>query len=503
MKSDEAGVGDLGATLRRGAVISAVVLVVVQATSLLQTLVLARLLSPTDIGLFAAGTLLSGVLLTLSEGGLRGALIQRDGDVDDAADTVFWASLITGTAMSLALLAASPLIGMLFNSRVAGLIAAATSGTLVLHSMTNVPDALMQRRFNFKRRLIVDPSVALSFAVVSVVLAALGFGVWSLVAGSYASLLVWVATTWLLAGWKPGHGRASVRMWRELARFAFPLVIEGVGDRCRETIETTVVGRGLSTAALGYYRYGRRIALIPGLAVVQVCSYVLFPAFSRIAGDPARFRRAFLRALGWIWFAAAPVAALVVALGEPATVVLLGEKWRPAGVVLMALTGYGLGEALNAVCGESLKGAGRPQLLNWLTAVGLVSLVGLLFALIPFGLVGVGLAISLSAVTVGVVNLAIARRVVGVSVAEILARLVPPVIGALVALAIIGPLEHLVLHSDQHPAVAALALLGLQSVLFGLIYLVVLRMVAPATIAELGRGVRAFRTRGQRTATSD
>ena len=115
----------------------------------------------------------------------------------------------------------------------------------------------------------------------------------------------------------------------------------------------------------------------------------------------------------------------------------------------MALTGYGLGEALNAVCGESLKGAGRPQLLNWLTAVGLVSLIGLLVVLIPFGLVGVGLAISLSAVTVGVVNLAMARRVIGVSVGELLTRLVPPVIGALVALAIVAPLEHLVVHSDQ------------------------------------------------------
>jgi PST family polysaccharide transporter len=471
------------------------VLVIGQATSFCQTLVLARLLSPAEVGLFAAGTLLSGVLITVSEGGLRGALIQRQTDLDDAAETVFWASLITGTLMSLALLAASPLISLLFANRTAGLVAAATSGTLLLHSMTNVPDGLMQRRFNFKRRLIVDPSVALSFAVVAVVCAALGLGVWSLVAGSYASLLVWVASTWLLAGWRPGHGRASVRMWRELARFGLPLVIEGVGDRCRETIETTVVSRGLSTTALGYYRYGRRIALIPGLAVIQVCSYVLFPAFSRIAGDPARFRRAFLRALAWIWLAAAPVAALIVALGEPAAVVLLGEKWRPAGVVLMALTGYGLGEALNAVCGEALKGAGRPQLLNWLTAVGLVSLIGLLVVLIPFGLVGVGLAISLSAVTVGVVNLAIARRVVGVSVGELLTRLVPPIIGALVALAIVAPLEHVVVHSDQRGVVAAVALLGAESVLFGLIYLATLRVIAPATVAEVIRGARAWLTR--------
>ncbi|HEX2300515.1 MAG TPA: lipopolysaccharide biosynthesis protein [Pseudonocardiaceae bacterium] len=496
--------GNLSATLRKGAVISAFVLVVVQVTSLLQTLVLARLLSPLEIGLFAAGTVLSNMLLTISDGGLRGALIQRETDVEDAAETVFWASLVTGTLMSLVMLAASPVIALVFDSRVAGLIAAVTAGTMLLHSMTNVPDALMQRRFNFKRRLIVDPSVAITFATVSVLLAVFGFGVWSLVAGSYASLVVWIATTWLLAGWKPRRARASVRMWRELARFALPLVIEGIGDRARETIETVVVGRGLSTTSLGHYRYGRRIAMIPGLAVVQVCSYVLFPAFSRIAGDPDRFRRAFLRALGLIWFAAVPVAGLIIALGEPLAVMLLGERWRAAGVVLVALAGYGLGEALNAVCGESLKGAGRPHLLNWLTAIGLVSLVGLLFALIPFGLVGVGLAISLSAVIVGVVNLALARRVVGVPVGDVLARMVPPVVGSLVALAIVAPLEHLVLHSDLQGTglagvISGLGLLAAESVLFGLIYLVVLRVIAPATVTELVSGIRRLFARRKRS----
>lgn len=496
--TDPPDVANLSATLRRGALISAFALVIVQTTALVQVLILARLLSPLEIGLFAAGTVLSSVLLIATDGGLRAALIQRETDVEDAAETVFWASLVTGTLMSLTMLAAAPLIALVFDSRIAGLIAAAMSGTVLLQAMTNVPDGLMQRRFNFKRRLIVDPSVALSFAIVSVVLAASGFGVWSLVLASYASLLVWIVTTWLLAGWRPGRARASLRLWRQLARFAFPLLIEGIGDRCRETIETVVVGRSLSTTALGHYRYGRRIAMIPGLAVVQVCAYVLFPAFSRISGDPDRFRRAFLRALGWIWFAATPVAALIIAIGMPLAVILLGEPWRAAGIVLVALTGYGLGEALNSVCGEALKGAGRPQLLTWLTLIGLVSLGVLLVALTPFGLVGVGLAVSLSAVLVGLVNVAMAHRVVGVPIRAVLIRLVPPVIGSLIALAIIAPLEHLVLHSDSHGAVAGLGLLALQSLLFALIYLVVLRVIAPSTIAELTGGVRAFLTRRRR-----
>ncbi len=111
-------------------------------------------------------------------------------------------------------------------------------------------------------------------------------------------------------------------------------------------METAVVGGALSATALGYYRYGRRLGSLPETAVIDAGSYVLFPAFSRLAGDPERFRSAFLRALGLLWGGLmVPVAGFVIAAGEPGGVtVLLGEKWRGgAGVMLVALAGIGPG----------------------------------------------------------------------------------------------------------------------------------------------------------------
>ena len=89
-----------------------------------------------------------------------------------------------------------------------------------------------------------------------------------------------------------------------------------VVDSGRELVETALVGRVLSPTALGHYRYGRKLATLPGAAVIEVFSYVLFPAFSRIAEDAVRFRTAFLRALAMIWCAACPLAGLLVASGS-------------------------------------------------------------------------------------------------------------------------------------------------------------------------------------------
>lgn len=483
--------GGFGAVLRRGASISALIVVLTQAASFVQTIVIARLLTVAEVGIFVAGTVFTFFLATISQGGLRHALIQRDHDLEDAENTVFWATLLGGVLLSLLALATAPLIGIIFDSRAAGLVAAVTSGGVLLHSLTSVPDALIQRRLNFHHRLIVGPSVAISFAVVSIVLCANGFGVWGLVIASYASNVVWVLTTWTLAGWRPGGGRASWRLWREMARFGVPLLAAGIADKFLDMVSAVAAGRALDATGVGHYRYGRRIAMLPGLAVLQICSYALFPAFSRIAGEPARLKRAFLRALGWIWFAAAPVTALTVSIGVPLVVVLLGEQWRGAGVVAVAMAGFGLGEAMNSVAGESMKGAGRSQLLNWMTLTGLVVGIALLVLLLPLGLVGIGLAISGAALSAGVLGLFLAAPVVGVSGAEIVRRMIPPVVASLVAMAVIMPLEHLVLNSDERGVAAGLGLLTLDALGFALIYLATMRVVAPSTVAVLTGAARA------------
>lgn len=477
-------VGPLGKTLRRGATISAFTLVLVQVTSLVTTLLLARLLSPEEIGIYAAGTVLTGFLVMFAEGGLRGALIQRQTQVEDSADTVFWATAATGVAMSLAALAASPLVGWYFRSELAAQIGAVTSGMLLMQALTNVPDGLLQRQFNFKRRLIVDPARSIAFGAMAVVLAYLGYGVWSLAIGNYFSMAVWLVGTWILGRWWPGRGRPSYRLWRELARYAYPLLIQSVVWQIREAGQAALVGRFLGAASLGQFRYGRRVGLLPTQAVVQVGSYVLFPAFSRLADDPERLRQAFLRSLRWLWIATAPVAAMIIALGEHAVVILLGDRWREAGVFLVAMAGYGATIGLKATSNEVIKGSGRSRLLNRVSVVQLVLGLGLVFVALPYGLFAVGLAISFTEMTLAVMAMMLARSVIGYTARELSRLLIPPLVGSVAALAVIGLLEQLV-QSDDYPTLVGAAILVAEGLGFALIYFAVLRVLDPIAVIGL------------------
>jgi PST family polysaccharide transporter len=477
--------GTLAPTLRRGAKISAAALAFTQMVSFLQTLALARILSPEEVGIFYSGTVLSMFLVTVAEGGLRSALIQRQHHLEEAANTVFWASLAAGGLWALLSLAAAPVVAVVFDSSTAGLVAAVSAGSLVLQGLTYVPDSLLQRRFDFRQRMYVQPSVTVTFAVGSITLCSHGMGVWGLVVASYLSMVVWVVISWALAGWRPRRGLASLAVWRQLARYGMPLVLGAAADRGKDVLDTVLVGGFLGAPAVGNYRYGRRLGMLPGTVIIEIGSYVLFPAFARTASHPARFKSAFLRSLRALWLVAMPSAGMIVALGHPAIVLLLGEPWSDAAVMFAALAGSGPGVALAAVGFEAIKGHGRTTLLNWVNGTGLVVGVGALLALLQFGLFGVGLALSITSVFAGLLSVLLARRLVGVSLRELAARLLSPLVAALIATVSWGLLDHLVIHTDQRGIAVGLLMLMGEGIGYVVTYGAVLLLISPSAVSEL------------------
>lgn len=478
---------------------SALAQLIGQLVSFVQTVILARLLTPADVGIFSAGTVLTVLLTDVAGGGLQAGLVQRRGDLADADETVYRVTFLVGAAASLGCLAVAPVIGIIFHSRTAGLVAAATSGILFFHALTNVPEAVLQREFSLKRRLIVGPAIAISYATVSIALAALGWGVWSMVAGTYASYITWVVSLWMLTTWRPGRGRASFALWRELARYGFPLALAMIGYRVRTAVESIVVGRFLSAAALGFFRYGERIALIPQMAIIQVGATTLFPAFSRIANDPKRLDAAYLRALRWAMICAAAATGLMIAAGEPAVVVLFGERWRGAGVALVAMSGVSIGSAAAVVAQDVIKAHGRTRLINWFTLGDLFLGLGFLLTLtLPFGFVGASLYMSLTGLADAAIFVGLAQKVVTVPLSNVLRALSVPIPGLFVATAATWWLEHDILRSDSRSLILAVTLLAVDAVVFCLIYLAVLTLFARSAVITIVRRVSLLTGRFRR-----
>jgi PST family polysaccharide transporter len=450
------------------------------------------LAAPSVFGVFAAGSILLGAGGVFVESGMLAALIQRRDRLDEATHTAFVATVSGGVVLSLAALALSPVVGVLFSSREIAAVAAAMSGTLLVGACTVVPDALLQRHFSFLRRVVVDPLGVAVFGVVSIACLTYGMGVWGLVAATYGSLVAQAAAGWMASGFRPNVRRGSLSMWRELAGYGRFVLAAATINHVALAANTFLLGRFLSTSALGQYRYAARFGLVPQELAVNTASYVLLPAFSRISHDHDRFERAFERSLRLLLAAIVPLSLLLVPLGEPLVVLLVGDRWRPAGEALMALSVASAPVAAGSIAGGALKAAGRPDVLPRLHMVEAILSIALMLVFLPFGLTATAFGFALGLLLANVYGVVRTGRTLHFDLRRIARDVWQPYLAATAMIAFLLPLERLVLNVDERSTVVGLSLLAVEALVGFVVYLACLLAIAPRTAGEVEAGIRSI-----------
>jgi O-antigen/teichoic acid export membrane protein len=482
---------ELGPTVKRGVRYAGAGYALSQILNFVVYLVLARLITPADFGDFAAATALYLFAMFLNDSGMMAAIIHRRDRLEEAASTAVVSTFLGGILLSLAALAISPLIGSFFQHSRVTTIAAASSGLIFLRTVAIVPEALLQRQFSFMRRLIIDPVQVIVFGAVAVACAAAGLGVWSLVIGNYSGAAADAVLSWALVRWRPKMHLVSFSMWRELVAYGRHLLLATTILRAGDQADAVIVGRLVGIAPLGQYRFAYRLASTPFSALLSVASYVLFPAFARIADDTSRFRAAFLRSLRWMCVVAFPAGMIFLPLGEPLAVVLFGERWRSAGYALMGLCFFTGGAALISIVAEGLKGVGRPRALTGIHAVSAVTAIAAMIALQPLGLPAVAAGCSFGTMVGAGYAIGIAGRVLHVDPMDQLKEVWAPIAASVLMASAVLPIELLVVNADGHSTVIALLLLAAESLLAAVIYLIALMILSPRMRRELIAGGRS------------
>lgn len=413
------------------------------------------------------------------------ALIHRKDRIDEAASTAVVAMVLSGLGFGLAALALSPVIGLIFDSTRVGQIAAASAGLIALRPIRIVPEAILQRRFSFLRRLIIEPVGVLAYGISAVIMTANGLGVWGLVLAYYVSELVDVTLSWALVRWRPRRRLVSFGMWRELARYGRWGLASNLLQNVEQQLPVLLIGRFAGANPLGQFRYAARMESTSQAVVVQAGSYVLFPALARITEDRGRFREACLRALRSMSIVGFPLGLVLIPLGVPAAVIAFGDVWRDAGYAAMALSLTPAAGTLVSFASEVLKADGRPDLLTRIRTVTLIAAAAGMIALVPFDLIGVCLGFSIGSSIGAVYGIAQAARQLDVPARELAREIFPGAGAALIMAAVLTPLEFLVIDASSHGTFVGLLLLAAEGALALGLYLGSLRLISPASFREL------------------
>lgn len=482
--------GGLAGTVLRGAGLGGLGYGLSQALTLVTYIVLARLITPEEFGDFAAATVLIGFTLLITETGMTSAIVQRRDRVDEAANTAFLATIVTGIAFTGVLLATAPLVGNFFGADEIEELAAATSGLIFLRTINAVPDGLLWRQFSFIRRLLIEPTQALAFGIAAILCATSDLGAWSLVVGQYASHGVEVVMVWALARWRPRPRQASLGMWRELVGYGRHVFLATTILRAGEQADAVIVGRALGAAPLGQFRYAYRVASTPFQLIIAAASFSLFPAFARIAHDAGRMSAAFLRSLRWIMAVAAPGGLFLIPLGLQLTVLVFGDVWRPAGYAVMAMAGFAVGGAVTSLVSELLRSQERPAALTPMHAITALGTIGSMVVLAQVSLTAAAAGLTIGPLLGAAYGLRVAHRITGIGTGPLMDAIVRPVLAAGVMAGAVLALDRLLIDAADKATFAGLVWVAVEGLAAVLIYIGALRLVAPATAKDIAGAAR-------------
>jgi O-antigen/teichoic acid export membrane protein len=394
---------------------------------LVSTVILARLLVPEDFGLVGLALVFITYAEILTDLGAAEALVfleARD-DYNDGALTI---SLLWSVALTIVAVVTAPAVAAFFRSPEVEPLLRVLSLSLLLGGIAEVPDALLRKNFQFRKRLMADLCRNVGQGAISIILAVAGLGAWAIVWGYVAGGLLWSVVAWSLVSYRP-----SPRPWKHLRDVARPLLnfgVPAVGSAFLLVlvfnIDYLIVGRRLGPAQLGFYTLAFRIPQTLIIYVFYALSSVAFPMFSVVRKDAGSLKRGYLTSVRLQSTYGAAVGVGIATVAPLLVPVLFGAKWKPAIVPLEAIALYAVFRAFGTGAGDVYKAIGRPRLSLYLALVRLGVLApALWFVSQPFGIDGVAWTQVIVAFVMAALMQGVASRVIGVRLRDLLGAFRP------------------------------------------------------------------------------
>ncbi len=430
-----------------------------QMAQLLTTLWLARVLMPADFGLVGMAIVVVGLVSLFKDLGTSAAIIQSRETTDELLSTVFWANLAFAAAGTLAIIAAAPWAAMYYREpRVTAVLQ-----VLALNFM--ISGCSIQQQALFERKLLFAVLAKVEFAgvvcgtVAGIGSAVSGAGLWSLVAQSLTSTCAVSILLWKLSDWRP---RLRFR-WAELRRISnYSLHLTGFGtvNYFARNADYLLIGRCLGAASLGTYTLAYRIMLYPLQTITTVVSRVMFPVYSRLQDDDARFRAAYLRTAGMIALLTFPLMAGLWLVAERFVLSFFGARWALVIPLVKILAPVGLAQSVVATVGAIYQAKGRTAaLMCWGMGSSLLDVLGFLVG-VRWGVLGVATAYAITSLALAVPGFAIPFRFIGLRLPEFAAVLLRPLLASLFMLLAVVVMRVVLAGASNVAALQALVATG-------------------------------------------
>lgn len=449
------------------------------------TVVLARLLTPTDFGIVTMVTTFSLLFCSFGMNGFMEGILQREQITHDLASNLFWINIGAGIFLTIVFAALGPLLSLFYKNSLVSHVAEGMSLTIVTASFSVVHLALLNRALRFTAVSANTVVSRLVSAIVSIILAVAGWGYWALVVGNITQQFCTSVGAWLLCRWTPSLPRRAPGTWA-IVKFAMNVYSRfGFSYFCLNTDNLLVAWR-YGARALGFYKKAFDLFFAPVSQLLSPMAAVAIATLSRLQGERAKYQRYFLGGFSVLALASMGIGADFTLIGKDLIRFLLGPGWEEAGSIF-AFFGPGIGVMLlYGTYGWIHLSIGRPDRWFRWAVIEYLCTAGLFLVALPWGPRGIATAWTVSFFVLILPAFWYAGKPIGFGIRPVLAVVWKFFVASLVAACSTGWLIHIApLFGATPGAAGALARLISVSLLFFTLYL--------AAVVALHRGVGPIR----------
>ena len=370
---------DLGSKVIQGLKIGALLRIIAQVFTWINTLILIRILTPDDYGLMAMVMAFIGIFGLIGDFGVHKALIQAKEVNHFFYRQAFTINLISCCTFFVLFYFLAPSIALFFDDPdiiTPIRVVAFQHIILIFHTL---PYAQASRLMKFKQRERVQFYSTIVTSIITIIMAAMGFGVWALITGH---LLLKLALT-------IGYNIISPYLAMPTIKFAncYKLIIfsgfSTKNDMLRylmNVFPNIWIGKIFNKLDLGIFSVARNLANLPGDKIGELLNHLGLASFSKIQKEPEVAGQYLLKSIRLASMLLFPVYFGMCAVANEAIVVILSEKWLPAILPFQILCLSSPFKILAELMAVATTAMGKPQKNSFCLLYSLMLLILFVFA---------------------------------------------------------------------------------------------------------------------------
>ncbi len=401
-----------------------------QLVSFIVSIVLARLLLPEQYGIIAKVTVFITVADVLVTTGLGSSLVQNKDVVENDFSTMFFVNLFFSALIYSFLFFCAPLISNFFDDFILIKVLRILGLKVLLSSYVSIQQAYISKNLLFKKSAIASFLATIVSAIVGIVIAITGFGVWALVWQQLSFTIAQVLLLTIFVKWKPRFVFSITRA-KSFIGFGNMILIAGMLDTIAAQVKTVLIGKNYTDSDLAYFNRGD---LYPQLLISSLSGAlhtVLFVVYSneqdRLSVVKDLMRKGIRRSC-FIIFA---VLIGLASVAKPLVEIMLTSKWLPCVPYLqLACLGY-CTWPIQIVEQEAIMGLGYGKDYLRITILRTVFTIGLLFVFVRHGILVISLGVIIYSLFSTVLVCAWNRKKINYSFREQISDILPGIENAL------------------------------------------------------------------------